>query len=116
VTVWPITFRSQKTAPSRTGASAVTRPLSFLALIVCLSAGQASAGVTVACYRGPIPRLPVINGPEKVFINSIHATYDLTLDQAREIADFVCSDMSVVGDQDRLLELARSRLEGLRLR
>jgi spermidine/putrescine-binding protein len=82
-------------------------------MLVCLSAVPATAGVEVSCFRGPIPQSAVINGANKTFIQSIYQTYDVTMEEAKAIAESVCSDMSAVKYRERLLEIARVRLTGL---
>jgi hypothetical protein len=95
----------------------MTRPFAIgLALAAVLAAAPAQARVEVSCNRGPIPQSSVINGPTRAFIRSIHETYDVSEDEARQIATAVCADMSGVGDSDRLLAITQDALKGLRLR
>jgi hypothetical protein len=98
----------------------LTRPsglsLALAALLAGLVAVPAAAQVKVSCNRGPIPQSSVINGPSRPFIRSIHETYDVTQDEARQIATAICADMSGVGDPERLLAIAQDGLKGLRRR
>ena len=86
------------------------------ALALALSAVSASAGVTISCARGPLPKVSIINGPSKQFIRSIEDNYAVTEEEARAAADYVCADMSAVGDPDKLRARTRAVLSNYRRR
>lgn len=95
----------------------MSKSVAYLAiLMIGLTAAPVAAGVEISCYRGPIPQSPLINGARKSFITSIHKTYDVTMEEAKAIAQSVCSDMAAVRDPSRLVEMTKVRVAGLKLR
>lgn len=87
------------------------------ALALALSAVSASAaGVVISCDRGPLPKVSLINGPSEMFVSSIRATYDVTQEEAKAAARYVCADMSAVGNADKLRMRTREALANYRRR
>jgi len=92
------------------------RLLSAAAVALMLSGVSASAAVTIACERGPFPKLSIINGASEQFITSIQASYEVSRSDAEKAAEYVCADMSAVGEPDKLRALTRAAVADFRPR
>lgn len=86
------------------------------ALGLSAAATASAAGVTISCARGPLPHVSIINGPSKQFIRSIEANYQVTPDEARAAATYVCADMTAVGNAERLRARTRTALSNYKRR
>ena len=85
-------------------------PALTAALIATTALPASAAGVVIACERGPFPKVSIINGASKRFVESIEANYVISHQDARNAAEYVCADMSAVGDADKLRALTKAAL------
>ncbi|MCO6382593.1 MAG: hypothetical protein JXQ91_00505 [Vannielia sp.] len=78
-------------------------PVAALALALgAATASAQSATIKISCKRGPLPKVSLINGANWQFIQSIEENYRISPVDAKAAADYVCADMSAVGDAAKL--------------
>ncbi|SIN86089.1 hypothetical protein [Vannielia litorea] len=89
------------------------------ALALALAAAPAAAQgakITISCKRGPLPNVSIINGANWQFVESIERNYRISPIDAKAAADYVCADMSAVGNARLLRERTQRVLANYRRR
>lgn len=92
-------------------------PAAALALAFGATSAFAESGsIMISCKRGPLPTVSLINGANWQFIESIEQNYRISPIDAKAAADYVCADMSAVGDAAKLRERTKRVLANYRRR